>query len=70
MISTEHGSSERSTSITESPMSASPPVLMLTLLGTVITALGLFAAGEIGLVIVGLSSVAVAGLLHVFSSTR
>jgi hypothetical protein len=43
------------------------PVFMLTLLGTLITVLGLFAAGEIWLVIVGLASVAAAGLIHVFS---
>lgn len=46
------------------------PVFMLTLLGTLITVLGLFAAGEIWLVIVGLASVAAAGLIHVFSPRR
>ncbi len=44
------------------------PVFMLTLLGTVITVLGLFAAGDLGLVIVGLASVALAGLTHVFAT--
>lgn len=46
------------------------PVFMLTLLGTLISVLGLFAAGDIALVIVGLASVALAGLIHVFSTTR
>jgi hypothetical protein len=50
--------------------SVSLPVFMLTLLGTVITVLGLFAAGEIGLVIVGLAAVALAGLLHVFGNRQ
>ena len=48
--------------------SVSLPVFMLTLLGPVITALGLFTAGEIELVMVGLVSVAVAGLIHAFGT--
>ena len=50
--------------------SISLPVLILTLLGTVITVLGLFAAGDLGLVIVGLVSVAFAGLIHVFGTRK
>lgn len=50
--------------------SPSLPVLMLTVLGTVITVLGLFAAGDMTVVIVGLVSIAVAGLIHIFRPER
>ena len=46
------------------------PVFILTLLGTVIAVLGLFAAGDLGLVIVGLASVAVAAVLHVIGARQ
>ena len=46
-------------------MNTSLPVLLLSGAGIVITALGLFAAGEIGLVALGLGSLFAAGLLHV-----
>lgn len=45
--------------------SASLPVLVLTTLGGIIAVLAVFAGGELAYVIVGLSAVAVAGLLHV-----
>lgn len=47
--------------------SATPslPVSVLTGLGALITVLGLFAAGDLAVVIVGLSAVAVGGVLHV-----
>ena len=54
----------------KAPRSISLPVFMLTLLGTVITVLGLFAAGDLGIVIVGLASVAVAALIHVFGTRQ
>jgi hypothetical protein len=50
--------------------SVSLPVGALTVLGILITVLGLFAGGEVGLVIIGLVSIAVAGLLHVFGTRR
>ena len=50
--------------------SISLPVFMLTLLGTLITVLGLFAAGDLRIVIVGLAAVALAGLLHVFGNRQ
>ncbi|MGD2059661.1 MAG: hypothetical protein PVF87_02230 [Acidimicrobiia bacterium] len=40
------------------------------MLGAVIAVLGLFAAGDIVLVIVGLAAVAVAGVLYVMGSRR
>lgn len=46
------------------------PVFILTLLGTVIAVLGLFAAGDLGIVIVGLVSVAVAGLIHALGTRQ
>jgi hypothetical protein len=49
-------------------MNASLPVVVLTVLGAVIAVLGLFAAGDIVLVIVGLAAVAVAGLLYVMGN--
>ena len=65
-----HSHSVATPDSTKGVSSVSLPVFMLTLLGTLITILGLFAAGEIGLVVVGLSSVAIAGLIHVFSVRR
>jgi hypothetical protein len=50
--------------------SPSLPVLILTGLGTIIALLGLFAAGNVLLVIVGLVAVAVAGVLHVAERRR
>jgi hypothetical protein len=50
--------------------SPSLPVLILTGLGAVIALLGLFAAGNVLLVIVGLVAVAVAGALHVAEQRR
>lgn len=73
MATTEHPSTELAEEPTRTrrqSAEASLPVLMLTVLGTVIAVLGLFAAGEVGLVIIGLTSVAVAGLLHIFSTGR
>lgn len=48
----------------------SPPVVALTVLGSLIAILGLFAAGDIWMVIVGLAAVAVAGILYVIGSRR
>lgn len=50
--------------------SASIPVVTLTVLGAVIAVLGLFAAGELALVIVGLAAVAVAGVIQVIGNRR
>lgn len=50
--------------------SPSLPVLILTGLGTIIALLGLFAAGDVSLVIVGLVAIAVAGALHVAEQRR
>lgn len=50
--------------------SVSVPVFMLTLLGTLIAVLGLFAAGNIWVVIVGLVAVAFAGVLQVISTRK
>lgn len=49
---------------------ASIPVAVLTALGALITILGLFAAGDLGMVIVGLGAVAMAGLLHLLGNRR
>ena len=49
---------------------ASLPVVVLTVLGAVIAVLGLFAAGEIIMVIVGLAAVAIAGVLQVMGNRR
>ncbi len=46
-------------------MNASLPVLLLSGAGIVIAVLGLFAAGDIAVVAVGLGSIFAAGLLHV-----
>ncbi len=50
--------------------SLSLPVFMLTALGTLIAVLGLFAAGEILLVVVGLAALTVAGILYVLGDRR
>lgn len=41
------------------------PVVVLTVLGSVITVLGLIAAGDVAWVVVGLGAAAAAGVLHV-----
>lgn len=63
-------SEETATPKVEDRVGTSLPVLMLTFLGTLIAVLGLFAAGDVGLVIVGLAALTVAGLIHVFGSRR
>ena len=45
-------------------MSSSFPVLALTFLGIIIAVLGLFAAGDIRIVILGLVAIAFAGVLQ------
>ncbi len=51
-------------------MSASLPVMALTFLGILITVLGLFAAGNITVTIVGLAAIAVAGVLQVLGGRQ
>ncbi len=51
-------------------MNMSFPVAALAVLGIVIAVLGLFAAGDIALTIVGLAAVAVAGLLEILGRRR
>lgn len=51
-------------------MSASLPVLALTVLGILIALLGLFAAGSVPLVVVGLVAIAFAGVLSVLEGRR
>ena len=51
-------------------MSASLPVLALSVLGILIAVLGLFAAGDVRLVIVGLVAIGFAGLLQVLGTRR
>ena len=46
-------------------MSASLPVLSLTVLGILVALLGLFAAGSIMIVVVGLAAIGAAGVLEV-----
>jgi nucleoside recognition membrane protein YjiH len=46
------------------------PVLTLTVLGAVVAVLGLFAAGELAVVALGLGAVAFAGLLAVLGTRR
>lgn len=46
------------------------PVGVLTGLGALIVLIGLFAAGEPLLIVIGLASIAVAGVLHVMESRR
>ena len=50
--------------------SPSLPVLVLTGIGAIIALLGLFAAANVQLVIVGLGAIAVAGVLHVAERRR
>lgn len=49
-------------------MSASFPVTALTVLGSLIAVLGLFAGGSPELIVIGLVAVAVAGLLQVLGA--
>jgi len=51
-------------------LSASVPVMILTVLGALIALLGLFAAGDIRVTIVGLVAIAFAGVLQVMGSRR
>ncbi|HXI45061.1 MAG TPA: hypothetical protein VNH13_02055 [Candidatus Acidoferrales bacterium] len=51
-------------------MSSSAPVMALTFLGIIIVLLGLFAAGSIEIVIVGLAAIGLAGVLQVAGSRR
>ncbi len=51
-------------------MPASTPVIVLTFLGALIAVLGLFAAGDIRITVVGLVAVAFAGLLQVLEGRR
>ncbi|HJW21922.1 MAG TPA: hypothetical protein VJ506_05795 [Candidatus Limnocylindrales bacterium] len=51
-------------------MNSSLPVYALTFLGILITLLGLLAAGNVTIVIVGLASIAAAGILQVMGSRR
>jgi hypothetical protein len=51
-------------------MTASLPVVALTVLGVLIAVLGLFAAGNIGIVVVGLAAIFGAGLLEVAGRGR
>ena len=46
-------------------MQSSAPITVLVVLGVLITILGLFAAGELALVALGLTAVLAAGLLGV-----
>jgi hypothetical protein len=51
-------------------LSSSAPVLILTVLGALIALLGLFAAGDIRVTIVGLIAIAFAGVLQVMGTRR
>jgi len=51
-------------------LSASAPVVVLTILGALIAVLGLFAAGDIRITIVGLVAIAFAGVLQVLGTRR
>ena len=51
-------------------MSFSAPVMALTFLGILIALLGLFAAGNIYLIVTGLVAIAVAGVLQVMGQRR
>jgi hypothetical protein len=46
------------------------PVVTLTVLGAIVAVLGLFAAGEIAVVALGLGAVAFAGLLAALGARR
>ena len=54
----------------EGSLSASAPVIVLTVLGGLIALLGLFAAGDIRVTIVGLVAIGFAGLLQVLGQRR
>lgn len=51
-------------------MSTSIPVAALTVLGILIAVLGLFVGGNIQLVVIGLITIAVAGVLQIAGSRR
>jgi hypothetical protein len=51
-------------------MNMSFPVAALAVLGIIIAVLGLFAAGNIAVTVVGLVAVAVAGLLEILGRSR
>lgn len=51
-------------------MSPATPVVVLTFLGALIALLGLFAAGDIRITIVGLVAIAFAGVLQVLGGRR
>ncbi|HEX7950756.1 MAG TPA: hypothetical protein VF494_10440 [Candidatus Limnocylindrales bacterium] len=51
-------------------MNGGLPVYALTFLGILITLLGLFAAGDIIIVLVGLGAIALAGVLSVAAGRR
>lgn len=51
-------------------MQMTVPVLALTFLGILLAALGLFAAGNVALVVIGLAAVFAAGVLQVLGSRR
>ena len=51
-------------------MPTSFPVTALTVLGILIVVLGLFAAGSVELIVVGLGAIAVAGILQVAGMRR
>lgn len=51
-------------------MSTSIPVAALTILGILIAVLGLFVGGSVELVVIGLVTIAVAGVLQIASSRR
>lgn len=49
-------------------MSTSLPVMALVTLGTLVVLLGLFAAGSIEVVVIGLAAIAVGGVLQVLGT--
>lgn len=51
-------------------MQMSVPVIALTFLGVLLAVLGLFVAGNVTLVVIGLVAVFAAGLLQVLGSRR
>ena len=51
-------------------MPSSTPVIVLTVLGALIALLGLFAAGDIRITIVGLVAIGFAGILQVMGGRR
>ena len=51
-------------------MSSNAPVMALTFLGILIVLLGLFAAGSVELIVVGLVAIGLAGVLQVAGSRR